>query len=333
MDDQVIGTDIDLLHQGEKDDPQPQRRHPSPLAGKLGGTGHQSLLQQRLAGLSLEDLEETRRLRQQPPDAVGDDLLDLRRRDAQPGGIGTRSDDQRAGDVITVTLAILDRMGRCHAVPLAVEQQSGEQAGVLHPNTGAALDRVLGKAGLHRIPQRGVDDRRVLARVGLVLVYDLAAIDPVLQYQVERAAADRLAAPAPARSAGPALAGDAVGFELRLQESHRADYGIAAEDVTHHLGLALDDDQLSVHDRVAERRHAAHPHAFLLRSGNLVADALARDLALELGKGQQHVEVSLPIEVVVLNCWVTDTNDTPLASKISTILAKSASERVSRSIL
>jgi len=28
----------------------------------------------------------------------------------------------------------------------------------------------------------------------------------------------------------------------------------------------------------------------------------------------------------VLNCWVTETNDTPLASKISTILAKSASE-------
>src|SRR6476646_10231466 len=40
-----------------------------------------------------------------------------------------------------------------------------------------------------------------------------------------------------------------------------------------------------------------------------------------------------PIEVVVLNCCVTETKDAPRASRISTILAKSASERVSRSIL
>ena len=40
-----------------------------------------------------------------------------------------------------------------------------------------------------------------------------------------------------------------------------------------------------------------------------------------------------PIEVVVLNCWVTDTNDTPWASNSSTSLAKSAKERVRRSTL
>jgi Resolvase, N terminal domain len=43
--------------------------------------------------------------------------------------------------------------------------------------------------------------------------------------------------------------------------------------------------------------------------------------------------VRRPIEVAVLNCWVTATNETPWASKTSTILAKSASERVSRSTL
>jgi hypothetical protein len=36
---------------------------------------------------------------------------------------------------------------------------------------------------------------------------------------------------------------------------------------------------------------------------------------------------------LVLNCWVIETKDTPLDSKASTILAKSKSERVSRSIL
>ena len=35
--------------------------------------------------------------------------------------------------------------------------------------------------------------------------------------------------------------------------------------------------------------------------------------------------------MVVLNCWVTATNEMPLASKISTILAKSESDLVSRS--
>ena len=43
--------------------------------------------------------------------------------------------------------------------------------------------------------------------------------------------------------------------------------------------------------------------------------------------------VGRPIEVVVLNCWVTATKDTDLASNASISLAKSTSERVSRSIL
>ena len=43
--------------------------------------------------------------------------------------------------------------------------------------------------------------------------------------------------------------------------------------------------------------------------------------------------VSLPMLVVVLKDCVTETNETPSASKISTSLAKSASERVSRSTL
>src|SRR5437762_11634871 len=42
------------------------------------------------------------------------------------------------------------------------------------------------------------------------------------------------------------------------------------------------------------------------------------------------LSVNRPIELVVLNCWVTETNDTPWVSKISTSRAKSASERVSR---
>src|SRR6478736_4355754 len=45
-------------------------------------------------------------------------------------------------------------------------------------------------------------------------------------------------------------------------------------------------------------------------------------------KDKRTLRVRRPIDVVVLNCWVTETNETPAASKISTILAKSARDRV-----
>jgi hypothetical protein len=44
-------------------------------------------------------------------------------------------------------------------------------------------------------------------------------------------------------------------------------------------------------------------------------------------KDRSTLSVSRPIEVVALNCWVTETNDTPCASKSSASLAKSASDR------
>ena len=50
-------------------------------------------------------------------------------------------------------------------------------------------------------------------------------------------------------------------------------------------------------------------------------------------KDSSTLSVSRPIDVVVLNCWVTETNDTPCWSNNSTSLAKSASERVRRSTL
>jgi hypothetical protein len=50
-------------------------------------------------------------------------------------------------------------------------------------------------------------------------------------------------------------------------------------------------------------------------------------LELEWANDSNTFRVSLPMEVVVLNCWVTDTNDTPWPSNSSTSFAKSAKER------
>ena len=45
---------------------------------------------------------------------------------------------------------------------------------------------------------------------------------------------------------------------------------------------------------ITERRHPAHPRPLLFRGGDLVANALADDLALELCEGQQNIQGQAP---------------------------------------
>ena len=93
------------------------------------------------------------------------------------------------------------------------------------------------------------------------------------------------------------------------------------------------DGHLAVPRVVAKRGHATDPETLTLGGSDLVPDTLIADLRYELGKRQQDIEVNRPIDVVVLNCWVTDTKDTVCWSNSSTSLAKSANERVRRSTL
>src|SRR6516165_2483218 len=130
--------------------------------------------------------------------------------------------------------------------------------------------------------------------MGLPVVNDLAPIDAVLQYQVEPTAREWLAADAATRSARPSSGYDPADFELFLQQPDRAEFGIAAEDQAYEFCLAVDDDELAVLRPIPEWRHPAHPHPLPLRGGDLVADALADDLALELRKGQQNIEGQAP---------------------------------------
>ena len=94
------------------------------------------------------------------------------------------------------------------------------------------------------------------------------------------------------RSAGSlaALADDAQAVEFGLEQRHRAKFGVALEDHPHRRRLGFVHDQLPFLDVVAQRHVPAHPHALGLRCGDLVANAFAGDLPLELGEGEQHVE-------------------------------------------
>jgi hypothetical protein len=122
--------------------------------------------------------------------------------------------------------------------------------------------------------------------------------------------------------------------QLPRQHRRRADPDEPLEDHAQRRGIGLLNQQLPVLDPVAERHLAAHEHALLPRRPDLVAHPLGDHLALELGEAQSRMlSVSRPIEVVVLNDWVTETKVTPWRSKISTSFEKSISERDSRSIL
>ena len=55
-------------------------------------------------------------------------------------------------------------------------------------------------------------------------------------------------------------------------------------------GLGLVDHELAVLDPVAHGHEAAHPHALLAGSRELVADAFPDHLALELGEGEQDIQ-------------------------------------------
>src|SRR5947209_13205048 len=130
--------------------------------------------------------------------------------------------------------------------------------------------------------------------MGLPLMNDLAEIATVLQHQVERAARKWLTSNRATGSARPRFALDAAGVELLLHQPDRAEFGIAAEDRAHDLRLAVDDNEFAILYPIAERRHAAHPHPLPFRGGDLVADALANNLALELGERQQHIKGQAP---------------------------------------
>src|SRR5271156_4752605 len=79
---------------------------------------------------------------------------------------------------------------------------------------------------------------------------------------------------------------------LLLDPAHAAELTIESEDAAHGLGLGPGrvDDERALARVVAKRDIAAHPHSPLLRRGDLIADPFAGDLALELGKGQPHIE-------------------------------------------
>jgi len=127
---------------------------------------------------------------------------------------------------------------------------------------------------------RLADDGLMLAGKALPLVHDLAQVHPVVQHLVDGLLGEGSAA------LGHQILGS-VGLHHQRGRPHGHE---VVEDAPHQGGLGLVDHQQPVANVVAERQRPAHPHPFGLAGGDLVADAFASDLALELGERQQDVE-------------------------------------------
>src|SRR6516225_1053694 len=93
---------------------------------------------------------------------------------------------------------------------------------------GAAIDSVCRQGSLNLLPEIVIDDRGVLAWIGLVLMHGLATIDAVLQHVVERAPGHGFDTIETAILCPAALADDACGIQVLLEEAHRTKFLIAA---------------------------------------------------------------------------------------------------------
>src|SRR5258708_4579485 len=202
------------------------------------------------------------------------------------------------------------------------------------PEPDLAGNRIGGKLGLHGLEQLAIEDRLMLSGVNLAPVHHLAEVEPVLEEVCEGADAEPDAAAHAAVEPGNRLGADAAPVEVLDHGAHRAQFEVAPEDDPDHLGLFRHDHELLVDAAVAERGPVLQPRcpcAWRPRSLSRTRSPITS--RSNWAKESSTLRVSRPMLLVVLNDWVTDTNETECWSKSSTSFAKSASERVRRSTL
>src|SRR6266481_3734665 len=143
-------------------------------------------------------------------------------------------------------------------------------------------------------PGFGIDQRRMLAGVELTLVGNLTGVNGIREQLVDVPARERFATALGAVRRRAAFCDEPEAVGLFLDPAHAAELTIKDEYTAYRLRLGRVDDERARARVIAERHNTAHPHALLLRGGDLVADPFTGDLALELGKGQQHIEGQPP---------------------------------------
>src|SRR3954470_3635174 len=164
----------------------------------------------------------------------------------------------------------------------AIVKEPADKRGAQGGAPGAGAIAIGGELLLDRLKHRRRDDRGVLPRMACAAVVELAEIDPVAQHVRERAVAERYAPDGPARAQGPHSRHDTGRPQLALQRREGSELKVALEHQPHRRGLILPDHELALPHLVSERHDAADPNALAFGGRDLVADPLARDLALQL---------------------------------------------------
>ena len=120
----------------------------------------------------------------------------------------------------------------------------------------------------------------MIAGMGFDLVLDQAEVMLVAQHHIQRTAREGIAEPGL----------DVVLAQPLIEAMHVAEAQKLVEDGSHCSCFSFVDGQSSIMCHVAKRNFAPHPHTFLLRGSNLVADTFSGNFALELRKGEKHVQ-------------------------------------------
>ena len=175
---------------------------------------------------------------------------------------------------------------------------------------------------------------RVLASQGLSLEHHLADVKPIAKEMCERAACEGDTPHGFSGLQSPDLGDNASLAQFRHKQVEAAKLEIASEDAAHTISLGFIDGDLPV--LWCRIRDGAMPPTHIpLRLEAAILSRIRSEVTSRSNwaNDSSTFSVSRPIEVVVLNCCVTETNDTLCRSNNSTSLAKSANERVRRSTL
>src|SRR5262249_22300028 len=116
------------------------------------------------------------------------------------------------------------------------------------------IHSILGKNRLNQIPKGFGDNGRMFSGIGVALVGDLAAINAVLQHEMEGTARKLLPAATGTVSIDPPLALDSRFFQFGLEDAHRSQFYIAPEDMQDSASFVGVDLELSALHVVAKRR-------------------------------------------------------------------------------
>src|SRR4029077_1431096 len=203
----------------------------------------------------------------------------------QPPASGAICSRLCAGYIVAIASAFFDGVRWDEPLAPVIDQQTRQQAWFGCIGLASMVTCVRSKLIPNSGPGLGVDQRRMLSRVELALVRNLTDVDRVRQQSVDVPAREGSAAALDAVSRRAALRAEPQAVGLLFDPAHTAEFTIKGEDALHDLGLGRVNDEGRLSRVVAEAHNTAHPHALLLRGGDLVADPFAGDLALELGKG------------------------------------------------